>query len=360
MEVGIIGLPGSGKTTLFKALTGSHAAAFASRGDALKPSVGVAKIPDPRLALIASFIPTKKIVNATIQLVDIPGVPAGSSGAASKLNAFLAHVRQVDAMCVVVRCFDDGSGPRGVDPPADISALDTELALADLQVAESALDKASRAARANDADARARAALLEKCVKLLGDGAAIRSETKWTDAERALLKTYGMITSKPLLYVANVGEDDLQGKSEAARAVLAHAASTGGQAVVLCAKLEAELAEIAEADRQEMLHSMGLSEAAIGPLARAANTLLGLASFYTAGEKEVRAWPVRIGATAPEAAGSIHSDMERGFIRAECFSVDDLVKHKSEKAIKEAGKLRSEGKSYRMQDGDVVHILFNV
>lgn len=357
MECGMVGLPGVGKTALFNCLTGSRASGFSAGGGAgLKPNVGVAKIPDPRLQLIETFIPAKKIVNATIQFVDIPGVAAG--GGAAKLNAFLSHVRQVDALCHVVRCFDDGSGK--IDPQGDIDTMDTELVIADLQVAEGALDKASRAARTGDADSKARVALLEKVLAVLNEGKPIRSRADWTPAETLLLKSYGMVTSKPVLFVANVGEDDLQGGSAAAKAVVAHAKATGGQAAIVCAKLEAELAELDEADRDEMLKSMGLAEPAIGPLARAANTLLGLASFYTAGEKEVRAWPIRIGATAPEAAGSIHSDIERGFIRAECFSVRDLEAFKSEKSIREAGKLRSEGKNYQMQDGDIVHFLFNV
>ena len=355
MECGIVGLPGSGKTTLFNALTGSQASAFAA-GGALKPNVGVAKIPDPRLPLIATFIPTKKIVNATIQFVDIPGVAAG--GGAAKLNAFLSHVRQVDAICLVVKCFDDGSG--APDAARDIDTMETELAIADLQVAESALDKAARAARTGDAESKARVAVLEKVQAMLSEGRAVRTKTDWTEAERFILRNYGMITSKPVLYVANVGENDLAGQTGLAKAVFDHAQTTGGQSVAVCAKLEAELAELEEADRGEMLQTMGLTEPAIGPLARAVNALLGLASFYTAGEKEVRAWPIRVGASAPEAAGSVHSDIERGFIRAECYSVDDLVQHKTEKAIREAGKFRSEGKNYRMQDGDIVHFLFNV
>lgn len=366
MECGIVGLPGVGKTTLFNALTGSHAAGIGAGG---KPNVGVAKIPDPRLPLIAKYIPTKKIVNAAIQFVDIPGV-APSSGAdkaaATKLNAFLAHVRQVDALCHVVRCFDDGSGPSAIDPLGDIDKMDTELIIADMQVVESAMDKAQRTARTGDADAKARVGVLEKVTHALNEGKAIRTITNWSEAELAIMKSYGTVTSKPVLYVANVGESELSGgegggnDSLHAKKVMKHAADTGGQAVTVCAKLEAELAELDEADRGEMLQSMGLTEPAIGPLARAVNTLLGLSSFYTAGEKEVRAWQIHQGATAPEAAGAIHSDIERGFIRAECFLVDDLVKYGSEKGIKEAGKLRSEGKNYQMADGDVVHFLFNV
>ena len=356
MEIGIVGLPASGKTTLFNALTGSHASAFAGgSGAGLKPNVGVAKIPDPRLPLIATFIPTKKIVNATIQFVDIPGVAPG--GGAAKLNAFLVHVRQVDAIVQVVRCFDDGSGK--INPASDIDSMETDLVIADMSVVEGALDKAQRTARTGDADAKARVAVLEKCNALLNEGKAIRSAA-WNDAEAAVLRTYGLVTSKPVLYVGNVAEDDLQGASAHAKAVLDHAKKTGQQSVVVCAKLEAELAEIDEAERDDMLKSMGLEEPANGPLARAANRLLGLTTFYTAGEKEVRAWPVRIGAPAPEAAGSIHTDIERGFIRAECYSVDDLVQYKNEKSIREAGKLRSEGKNYAIKDGDVVHFLFNV
>jgi GTP-binding protein YchF len=359
MEIGIVGLPSSGKTTLFNALTGSRASGFAGGGAAgLKPNVGVAKIPDPRLPLITTFIPTKKIVNATIQFVDIPGVQSGGGAAgASKLNAFLVHVRQVDAIVQVVRCFDDGSGK--INPAADIDSMETDLIIADMSVVEGALDKAQRTARTGDAEAKTRVAVLEKCNTLLNEGKPIRVGT-WNDAEKAILRTYGLVTSKPVLYVANVGEDDLQGQSAHAKAVFDHASKTGQQAVVVCSKLEAELSEIDEAERGEMLKSMGLDEPANGPLARAANRLMGLTTFYTAGEKEVRAWPARIGAMAPEAAGSIHSDIERGFIRAECYSVDDLAQYKTEKGIREAGKLRSEGKNYAIQDGDVVHFLFNV
>lgn len=359
MEIGIVGLPSSGKTTLFNALTGSSASGFSGGGGALKPNVGVAKIPDPHLHLISTFIPTKKIVHATIQFVDIPGVAPG--GGAAKLNAFLVHVRQVDAVVQVVRCFDDGSGK--INPAADIDSMETDLIIADISVVEGALDKAQRTARTGDADAKLRVSVLERCNALLNEGKAIRNGAAgaWNDADKAILRTYGLVTSKPVLYVANVGEDDLQGQSDHAKAVLDHAARTGQQAVVVCAKLEAELSEIEnDGERDEMLKSMGLEEPANGPLARAANCLLGLTTFYTAGEKEVRAWPVRIGAWAPEAAGSIHSDIERGFIRAECYNVDDLVQYKTEKGIREAGKLRSEGKNYAIQSGDVVHFLFNV
>ncbi len=354
MEVGIIGLQQSGKTSLFDTLTGGHASA---QPGAMRPNVGVAKVPDPRLAIIAKHVPTKKIVNATMQFVDIPGFATGEGGA--KAGPLLAHIRTVDALCQVVRCFALPGMP-APSPVADIETLDTELIFADLAVVDSSKDKAAKAARGAKGDAALRLATLEKVLPTLSEGQPLRSRTDLSAAEIEILKGYGLITIKPVLYVANVGEDDLEGKSAAAQAVKAYAEKAGGQFVAICAKLEAELAQLEEAEREEMLTGLGLSEPAIGPLARAAYRLLGLTSFYTAGEKEVRAWTIPLGATAPQAAGAIHSDLERGFIRAETYSVADLEKYGSEKAVKEAGKLRSEGRSYQVQDGDVMHILFNV
>jgi len=287
--------------------------------------------------------------------VDIPGVPPGSD--AKKLNGFLEHVRQVDAVCHVVRCSDDGMG---VDATGDIERMDTELILADLVVADSATAKATRTARTGEKEAKERLVVLEKVSDLLNETTPIRQGKAWSDSELKILRSYGFITAKPVLFVANVDESDVADESTHSRAVMQEAELTGARSVVVCAKLEAELAELEEADRDEMLESLGLSEPAIGPMARGASVVLGLTSFYTAGDKEVRAWSIPIGASAKEAAGSIHSDMERGFIRAECYHVDDLVNFKTEKAIREAGKLRSEGKGYVMQDGDVVHFLFNV
>ena len=350
MEVGLIGLAGSGKTTLFRALTG-----MAVEGYSDKAHVGIADIPDPRLHVIAEHITTRKIIPANVRLVDIPSMPTG--GDAKKLNALLEQIRQVDALCHVVRLFDDGTGH--VDPRADIEQMETELALADLVVAESARERATRVARSGDADAKARLEFLARVVAQLEADTPIRA-AEWNDADEAFLKSYGFVSAKPVLYVANVTEDDLDGTSPEIAVVGERAATTGAEAVVVCVKLEAELAELDAADRDEMLESLGLTEPAIGPLARAANAVLGLTTFYTAGDKEVRAWTIRAGAYAPEAAGVIHSDIQRGFIRAECYSVDDLIQHRTEKAIREAGKLRSEGKQYTLQDGDVVHYLFNV
>jgi len=355
MEVGIIGLPQSGKTSLFDTLTGGHASA---QSGAMRPNVGVAKVPDQRLGVIATHIPTKKIVHVTMQFVDLPGFATGEGGTVA--GQLLAHIRSVDAICQVVRCFPEPGSTTPPKPVADIENLDTELILADMVVVESARDKAAKAARGAKGDAALRLAVLEKILPSLSDGQAVRSRTDLSPAELDILKSYGLITAKPVLYVANVAEDDLNGESDAAKAVKTYAEGLGAQCVAICAKLEAELAQLEESERDEMLTGLGLAEPAIGPLARAAYRLLGLTSFYTAGEKEVRAWTIPIGATAPEAAGAIHSDLERGFIRSETYSVADLEQFRSEKAIKEAGKMRSEGKGYKVQDGDVMHILFNV
>ncbi|HMN96886.1 MAG TPA: redox-regulated ATPase YchF [Phycisphaerales bacterium] len=361
MEVGLVGLPQVGKTALLAALAGQAAAA--AGGGSMKPNVAIAPIPDPRLGTITQFIPTRKVVPATIQLVDIPGLQPGAGEAKSTANQFLSHVRQVHALAHVVRCFEDASVAHvkgSLDPRRDIDLIDLELSFADLAVVENAIDKAGRAARGGDRDAKARLAVLERAMPVLSEFRPLRTGGPWSEEERRILDGYGMITVKPVLYVANVGEEDLAGSSAHARAVVELAAERGGRAVCLCAKLEAELAEFDDAGRTEMLNSLGLAEPAIGPLARGLNDLLGLSVFYTAGEKEVRAWVIPQGATAPEAAGAIHSDIQRGFIRAETFSVKDLVRYRSEKAVKEAGRLRSEGKQYVMRDGDVVHFLFNV
>ena len=352
MECGLIGLQGVGKTLLFQALT-SHAVPV--QVGSMKPNIGIASIPDPRLDRIADFIPTEKMIYATIQVVDIPGLPQGATGGA--LGEVLANIRQVDALCHVVRCFDDGLGVP--DPQVAIISMDGELILADLVVVEGAVNKAARAARSGDKEAIKRLAVLEKCQSLLELEKPIRDGT-WDQDDLLILKSYGMMTAKPVLFVANVGEDDIDGSSDVAKAVVAHAKKINGHVIVLCAEIESEIAELDVSDRGEMLESMAIAEPALGAFARGANDLMGLATFYTAGEKEIRSWSIPIGASAPEAAGAIHSDLQRGFIRAECYHVDDLFELGNEKAIKEAGKMRSEGKGYAMQDGDVAHILFNV
>ncbi len=346
MECGLIGLQGVGKTTLFTALTGHSVSVQVG---SMKPNVGIAPIPDPRLDKINGFIVAKKVIPATLQVVDLPGVPSGGSN----LNTVLAHIRNVDALCEVVKCFDDGN------PENDIASMDSELIVADMVVVEGALEKANRTAKHGDKEAQKRVDVLTRVNALLEQEKPAR-DGDWDETDRAVLKSYGIMTAKPMLYVANVSEDDVAGDSAAATYVSSYAKDHGGESVVVCAMLESEIAELEKDDQTEMLESMGLTEPAVGPLARSLNTLLGLSTFYTAGEKEVRAWPIPQDAPAPQAAGVIHSDIERGFIRAECYHVDDLFSLSSEKAIKEDGNLSSEGKSYTMQDGDVVNFLFNV
>ncbi|MEN0112065.1 MAG: redox-regulated ATPase YchF, partial [Planctomycetota bacterium] len=300
---------------------------------------------------------------AALRLVDIAGIVKGASEGEGLGNKFLSHIRNVDAILHVVRCFDDPDITHvdgSVDPIRDIETIDTELMLADLQSVESQLQKAKKTARTGDKDARRKVEILEECHARLADGTPIRGLEYDDPASAKVLHELQLLTAKRVLYVANVEEDDLAGESELVGRVRKRAADEGGEVVPVCARLEAELAELDEGDRAEMLQSVGLAEPALAALARAAYRLLGLQSYFTAGEKEVRAWTVAIGATAPQAAGVIHTDFERGFIRAEVYGLDDLVEHESEKAIRDAGKMRVEGKSYTMQDGDVCHFLFNV
>lgn len=365
MEAGIVGLPFVGKTALFNALVAGHAPHEAHGG--VKANVGVVPVPDPRLATITQFIPTAKIIPASLKLVDVPGLARGASTGSGMGNKFLSAVRNVDALAHVVRCFDTSTGvphvEDTVDPARDVDTIDTELILADLEQLEGMLDKAQRNARGGDQEAKLRLELIEASLAALGDGRPLRTladDSPFNTPEaRRLLASFAPLTINPMLYVANVGEDDTAGQDPLV-AQLREAAGAQGIVVPVCAKLEAELAELPESERSEMLTAMGLAEPAIAVLARAVYRLLGLQSFFTAGPDENRAWTVPTGATAPEAAGAVHSDMQRGFIRAEVYSVDELAEYGSEKAIREAGKMRVEGKSYVVQDGDVCHFLFNV
>jgi ribosome-binding ATPase len=363
MEAGIVGLPNVGKSTLFNALTCTQSAQAANYPFCtIEPNEGIVPVPDERLNRIAAIIKPQKIVPAILKLVDIAGIVKGASEGQGLGNKFLSHIRQVDAILQVVRCFEDPdvihvSG--SVDPVTDVEIIETELMLADIQTLENALPKAERSAKSGDKEAKLRVAAINRCMEHLSKDEPLR-KLQLPEAEAKEISSYGLMTAKPILYIANVNEDDLNGSGPLPMALREFAAKVGALVVPVCAKLEAELAELEEPDRGEMLQSMGLAEPALAVVARETYKTLGLQSYFTAGEKEVRAWPIPVGATAPQGAGVIHTDFERGFIRCEVYSLEDLETFKTEKEIRDAGKLRTEGKTYIMQDGDICHFLFNV
>jgi GTP-binding protein YchF len=363
MEAGIVGLPNVGKSTLFNALTAVGIASENYPFCTIEANIGAVAIPDPRLATINRYIETQKIIPAIFQLVDIAGLVRGASKGEGLGNKFLGNLRNVDAILHVVRCYEDENVMHvegSVNPMRDVDTIDTELILADMQSVEGMIERAEKSVRTGGPEAKRRLEILNECLQRLNDARPIRGLRYDDPTSARLLRELQLITAKPVLYVANVGEDDLEGVSPGVEQIRQRAAAEGSQVVPISARLEAEIAELDEQDRVEMLRSVGLKEPALAVLARAAYSLLGLQSFYTAGPKEIRAWTIPKGATAPQAAGVIHSDFERGFIRVEVYSVDQLVQYGSEKAIKDAGKMRLEGKEYVMQDSDVCHFLFNV
>ena len=363
MEAGIVGLPNVGKSTLFNALTSTQGAQAENYPFCtIEPNEGIVNVPDERLDTITEYIKPKKVIPAYLKLVDIAGIVKGASEGQGLGNKFLSHIRQVDAILQVVRCFhdDDVTHVAGkVDPVSDVETIETELMLADIQTLENALPKAERSAKSGDKEAKLRVAAIKACQKHLESDQPLR-KLELPEAEAKEIASYGLMTAKPILYIANVDETDLHGQGEQASAIREFAAKVGAEVVPVCAKLEAELAELEEPDRSEMLAEVGLKEPALASVAREAYRTLGLQSYFTAGEKEVRAWTVPVGATAPEGAGVIHSDFERGFIRCEVYTLPDLKEFQSEKEIRQAGKLRTEGKTYVLQDGDICHFLFNV
>lgn len=361
VQAGIVGLPNVGKSTLFNALTAAGAEAANYPFCTIEPNVGVVPVPDERLARIATKIETQRIVPATVEIVDIAGLVRGASQGEGLGNQFLGHIRSTDAILQVVRCFDDPDVTHvegTVDPLRDIETIHLELILADLDAAERRFKKWQTAAKGNDKDAVRQRDFAQRLVEVLGDDRPARAGD-WTDDERELLKQSQMITAKPVLYVCNVDEAGLRGNAYV-DVVRAHAAKEGSGVVVLCAKVEAEIAELDEGDRAAFLQDLGLSEPGLAVLARGTYDLLGLQTFFTAGPKEIRAWTIQRGWTAPKAAGVIHTDFEKGFIRAEVYTIPDLLQHGSEAALRAAGRIRLEGKEYVVQDGDVMHFRFNV
>lgn len=361
IKCGIVGLPNVGKSTLFNALTKAGIAAANFPFCTIDPNVGVVPVPDPRLKQLTDIAKPQKVIPTTIEFVDIAGLVAGASQGEGLGNKFLAHIREVDAIAHVVRCFDNDDVVHvagKIDPLADIETIDTELALADLEAVERARDRAQRSAKANDKQALARLPVLDLLAAALSEGHAARS-VKLNDDQHAIVRDMSLLTLKPVMYIANVLEDGFSDNPHL-DAVRKHAQAEGAEVVPVCAAIEEEMAQLDDADRDEFLADLGLDEPGLDRVIHAGYTLLGLQTYFTAGEKEVRAWQVPVGATAPRAAAVIHTDFEKGFIRAETISFDDFIQYKGESGAREAGRLRKEGKEYIVQEGDVLHFLFNV
>ncbi|GAA4413119.1 ribosome-binding ATPase YchF [Advenella faeciporci] len=361
LQCGIVGLPNVGKSTLFNALTKAGIAAENYPFCTIEPNVGIVEVPDARLDDLAIIVKPERVLPATVEFVDIAGLVAGASKGEGLGNQFLANIRETDAIVHVVRCFEDENVVHvagKVDPISDIEVINTELALADLSSAEKALQKAQKTARAGDKEAQKLCTVLEKIIPVLNEARPIRS-LDLDEEEQALIKSYCFITAKRAMYVANVKENGFENNPHLA-AVQEYAKAENAPVVAVCAAIEAEIADLDDEDKEVFLADMGMEEPGLNRVIRAAYNLLGLQTYFTAGVKEVRAWTIRVGDTAPKAAGVIHTDFERGFIRAQTIAFDDFVKFKGEQGAKEAGKMRAEGKEYVVKDGDVLNFLFNV
>lgn len=361
IQCGIVGLPNVGKSTLFNALTKAGIDAANFPFCTIEPNTGVVGIPDPRLDRLAEIVAPEKVIPTTMEFVDIAGLVAGASKGEGLGNQFLANIRETDAIAHVVRCFDDGNIVHvagRIHPLDDIEVINTELALADLESVEKALAKAVKQSKSGDKEAIARKSVLEKIQPHLDEGKAART-VALDDKEELIVKSLNLLTMKPTMYIANVEEDGFD-NNPLLDQVQELAASEGAQVVPICAKIESEIAELDDEEKMEFLQELGMEEPGLDRVIRAGYRLLGLQTYFTAGVKEVRAWTTKIGATAPQAAGVIHTDFEKGFIRAEVVSYQDYVDNNGEQGAKEAGKWRLEGKDYIVQDGDVIHFRFNV